>query len=318
MKKILNIILYTTIAITLFTSCTQNNKETNPITKNSKKLKVYTSFYPMYDFAKKIGGDKIELKNLLAEGEEIHSWEPKPSDIVDLKNADVFIYNGLSMEHWVEEVIPTLNSKHLVVVQTAQNIEFLDPEGQSKEHEGVYFEKPDEYDPHVWLSIKNAKKQMEIIKNVFGDADPTNKDYYQENYKKYEKQFSDLSAKFESELLPFKGRSIVVAHESFGYLCNDYGLKQIGIESIIPDSEPDPARISEVIKIVKENNINVIFYEELQGSKVAEIIAEETGTKIGILNTLETLSEEDQNASKDYISVMEENLQNIKSSFEPK
>lgn len=319
MKNILTTTVYYILVLLLFTSCIhKNNKSINIEDESNKKIKVYTSFYPMYDFAKKIGGDKIELKNLLSNGEEVHQWEPLPSDIVDLENGDVFIYSGVSMEHWVSEVLPTLKTEHLIVLEASKNIKLLDAVDEHDEENvtgDVSEDEHGEYDPHVWLSINNAKIQLENIKNVLIEADPSNKDFYEENYKKYEKQFTDLDTEFKSQLKDFKGKTIVVSHESFGYLCHDYDLHQVGIQSIIPDSEPEPARISEVIKIVKENNVHVIFYEELQGSKVSEIIAKETGAKIGILNTLESLSQKDQEDGKEYISVMKENLKNIISGF---
>ena len=107
---------------------------------------------------------------------------------------------------------------------------------------------------------------------------------------------------------PLPNRTIVVAHEAFGYLCDAYGLTQVGIEGLSPDSEPDPGRMAEVIDFVREHSISTIFFEELVSPKVAEAIASETGAQAKMLSPLEGLSDEQAAAGADYFSVMHDNL----------
>ena len=107
---------------------------------------------------------------------------------------------------------------------------------------------------------------------------------------------------------PAPNRTIVVAHEAFGYLCDAYGLTQVGIEGLSPDSEPDPGRMAEVIDFVREHSISTIFFEELVSPKVAEAIASETGAQAKMLSPLEGLSDEQAAAGADYFSVMHDNL----------
>ncbi|AVD35351.1 metal ABC transporter substrate-binding protein [Clostridioides difficile] len=269
-------------------------------TSSNKKLSVYTSFYPMYDFAKKIGGTKVDVKNMTPAGIEPHDFEPTTNDIKGLSNADMFIYNGDNMEHWVNDVIQSLDNRNILIVKASDGIDLMKGEKSS-----------DSMDPHTWLSIRNAKKELEKIKNAFCKKDPDNATYYEKNYYKYASEFDALDSQYKKELLPYKGRSIVVAHQAFGYLCKDYNLKQIAIEGLSPDSEPSPARMAEIIKSAKKNKIKVIFYEELVNPKVAETIAKETGSETKVLNTLEELSDKKIKEGEDYISVMKTNLQNL-------
>ena len=170
----------------------------------------------------------------------------------------------------------------------------------------------DGYDPHVWLNPLNAKKQMEAIKDGLVKVDPSNSGFYQDNYDFYAKKLDDLDKAYKEAVNEFTRKEIVVSHEAFGYLCNAYGLTQIAIEGISSESEPTPAKMAQIIKFVKENDVKVIFFEELASPKVAEAIARETGAKTDLLNPLEGLLEENSKAGKDYFSVMEENLEALK------
>lgn len=270
---------------------TGDNKETG-------KLKVTASFYTMYDFAKKIAGDKADVSVMVPSGIEPHDWEPSTSDILDLEKADMFIYNGGGMEPWANDILSSLQNKRLTVAQASNGIAAI------------------ESDPHVWLDPENAKAELLNIKNAFAGADPENAAYYEDNYSKYAAEFDSLDIEFSETLKPLPGRDIVVAHEAFSYLCAAYGLNQIAIEGVAADSEPSPARMAEIVNLVKERGVKVIFFEELISPKVAETIASETGVQTAVLNPIEGLSEQAIAAGEDYFSVMRKNLAELKKTLE--
>lgn len=300
MKKRLSALLIMTVTAAVMLSL--------PASSEAKKLKVVTSFYPMYDFAVKVGGDKIEAVNMVPSGIEPHDWEPEAADIVSLEKADVFIYNGAGMEHWVDKVLASLSNKNLMAVNTTEGLALLqghhheDGETDHKEEEAAF-------DPHVWLGPPNAKLQMEAIKNALVKADAINAAYYEENYAKYAAEFDKLDAEFKAALDPLPNKTVVVSHQAFGYLCAAYGLTQESIEGLSPDSEPDPLRMAEIIDYVKANKVTTIFFEELVSPRVAETIANATGAVTQVLSPLEGLSDEQRAAGGDYFSVMRENLQ---------
>ena len=221
------------------------------------RLKVMASFYPMYDFARKVGGDKIQVKDMVPAGTEPHDWEPAATDIRNLEDADVFVYNGADLEHWSE---------------ASDGVELLDG-GEDHAHGD------NGKDPHVWLDPMRAKQEMANIKDAFVKADPENKDYYEANYEKYAGEFDELDQEFRDGLKGTKSRDIIVAHEAFGYLCNAYDLTQLAIEGLTPDSEPDPAKMQEVIEYAKKYDIHTIFFEELASPKVAKTVAKEVMRK---------------------------------------
>lgn len=306
MKRIICLLLVIPMLITM--GCSKDNN-TDESTANSKdKIKIYTSIYPLYDFATKVGGDKVDVTNLVPAGTEPHDWEVSTSDIVNLEKSDMLIYNGAGIENWTDKIINTLENKDIVYVKTSEGLDIHKASEDDHDHSDDGHNHGS-YDPHTWLSIKNAKKEMENIKNALIEYDPENADYYEQNYETYAKKFDDLDKKYSDTLGPIENKTIIVAHEAFGYLCSDYDIVQEGIEGLTPDSEPDPARMSEIIKFAKENNVKTIFFEELVSPKVAETIAKEINAKTAVLNPLEGLTEEQIKSGEDYFTVMEKNLE---------
>ena len=308
------------VSAAMLTGCTRaaapNLAAKTEAMESKKMLKVMASFYPMYDFAAKIGGDKAEVITLVPSGTEPHDWEPAAADIRNLEEADLFIYSGAGMEHWVDDVLASLDNKDLISVEASEGVALRDGHRHSHEDEGaVEPEEEGQYDPHVWLSPLNAEKEMENIKNAYIKADPDNRDYYEANYELYASRFADLNQKFKDTLSSLPNKDIVVSHEAFGYLCDAYGLNQVGIEGLSPDSEPSPARMAEIIDFVRANHVRVIFFEELVSPKVAETIAKETGSSVQVLNPLEGLSDEELESGADYFSVMEENLKRLEAAL---
>ena len=339
------------------------------------KLRVMASFYPMADFAARIGGDLVEVKNMVPAGTEPHDWEPTAKDIRNMEDADVFIYNGAGLEYWAEDVLRTLDNQDIIVTEASQGVEFLDEEeeasgkkagsendskssgakgakertesdfqgsadakGAEKRTESDFHESTDtkntkestdssfyssaaaksthnhnhgDADPHVWLDPQNAKIEMKNIKNAFTKADPDNAAVYEQNYQTWAAECDALDREFQDGLSDLKSRSVITAHEAFGYLCHAYGLEQIAVEGLTPDSEPDPARMEEILKFARKNHIKTIFFEELVSPKTARTIADELGAETKVLNPLEGLTDQQIKDGEDYFSIMRANLQTL-------
>ncbi|RCX18884.1 zinc transport system substrate-binding protein [Anaerobacterium chartisolvens] len=334
MKRIMTsfICLVLTLGMGFLSGCSAKPAE-NTSAGEEKKLSVFASFYTMYDFTKKIGGDRINVTNIIPSGVEAHHWEPSPSDIASLKNADMFVYNGVGMEGWVDKVLESLKSDKLVAVDTSKSATLLEKSSSGKEHEheheGEHEEEEHEagheeghnhgdlkYDPHIWLDPMNAKKQMEAIKDALVKVDPSNKDYYEQNYQDNAKKLDELDKAFKDAASGFKTKDIVVSHKAFGYLCNAYGLNQVAIEGLNAESEPTAAKMAEIVDFVKKNNVKYIFTEELLSPKTAEAIAKESGAQVAVLSPVEGLEEKDIQAGQEYLSVMRRNLEVLKKALE--
>lgn len=322
MKKWLLGFVSAALSVALLSGCASGTGpvssagETSSAAGEGQKLSVYTSFYTMQDFAEKIGGDHVTVTNLVPPGTEPHDWEPQPNDIVGLEQANVFIYNGAGMEHWADSVLGSLQNDKLVKVEASSGISLLEGKSEHEDEEshadGAEEEEESSTDPHVWLSPLNAKKEMENIKNAFVQADPKNKETYEANYSKYAVQADELDSKFRKMTSELKNKDLIVAHQAFGYLCKEYSLNQVAIEGLSPDSEPDAARMAEIIQFAKERKITTIFFEEMVNPKVAETIAKATGAKTAVLDPVEGLSDENKAKGLEYFSIMEKNLEAIR------
>ena len=276
-----NIFLIIIILFSIITITCNNNDNKN----TSGKLQIYASVYPIYDFTKKIGGEKIAVYNMTKAGAEPHDFEITSKDMANLSKADLFIYNGGGMEHWVDAVKDAL-----------QNTKYIDASSNINNQNNL--------DPHFWLSPKNAKIQMENIKNGLIEIDSESKDYYQSNYNLYANRLDELDNKIKISLSNIKNRNLVLTHPAFGHFCKEYSLNQIAIAR----DEADPKAMADIITFIKNNDIKAIFYEEFSSSKLVDSIAKETQIKILTLNPIESLSEENIEAGEDYFSIMEKNL----------
>ena len=282
-------------ALGLAAGCSSSKGSDTAFT-STDKVKVAASFYPMADFAQKIGGDNVEVVCLVPAGTEPHDWEPSTTDMRTIAAADVFVYSGSGMESWVEDSLGNLG-KDAIAVETSANVTLRGGSASDSDT-----------DPHVWLDPQNAKLQMRAIADALVAADPAHEKEYEANYAYMAGQLDELDAQFSSTLAACPNHTIVVAHEAFGYLCNAYGLTQLGIEGLSADSEPDAARMAQIVDFVRANNVTTIFAEELLSPKVAEAIASETGAQVAILNPIEGLDDEALANGADYFSVMRDNL----------
>ena len=298
-NKFIIVLLALTI---ILTSCGREKEKTDD------KIEITTSFYPLYDFSQKIGGDRVRVSNLLKSG-NAHGWEPNTKDMKEILGADVIFINGAGFESWVEGI--EKSNPDLNIVDTSLNIDLIELEEDNHEdhdHEG---HDHGDHDPHIWLSLDNAISQMELIKESLITLDGDNKDYYEGNFQREKDKILDLKARYQEELAPYKGKHFIVPHEAFGYLARDYGLKQEALEGINSESEPNIRQVKEIVDLCKEKEISTIFYEYGASSKIAETIAEEVGGKVLALTTLEVVDKADIDQGKDYFSLMEMNLENL-------
>lgn len=271
----------------------------------SDKIKITASFYPYYFFASQIGGEKAEVSNITPAGTEPHDYELTTGDIIKINSSQLFIMNGL-VEGWKDKI--KANSQESVkIITTGDGLftqDFMDEEGKKSP------------DPHIWLNITLAKKQVNKILDAAVEVDPPNKNYYQSNAKKLIGKLDELDRKYKNGLKLCKKKDIVTSHSAFGYLASEYGLNQVSIAGLSPDEEPSLRELSEVSDFVKENNIKYIFFESLVSPKFAETIAKETGAQSLVLNPLEGLTPAEEAEGKNYLTIMEENLHNLKVALE--
>ncbi len=267
-------------------------------------MKIVASFYPLAEFAKQIGGEQVEVVNIVPPGLEPHDFDPSSQDIAKTYSATLFIFNGSGFDPWAEKISPELEKKNIAIIKMTQYFNLLESIDE-QEGEG-------NIDSHIWLDPVLAQKEVEIIKDAFKAIDPDNSLTYELNAENYLSKLSELDKKYRDGLASCAIRDAIVSHSAFGYLANRYGINIIPIAGISPEEEPSPRRISEIAEIARQKNIKYIFFETLVSPKLAETIANEIGAETLLFNPLEGLTKEELTAGKNYISIMEENLTSLR------
>jgi zinc transport system substrate-binding protein len=311
------------------------------------KVNVVTSFFPLYDFATQIGGEHVNVINLIPTGVEPHDWTPKSRDMANLTKAQLFVYNGVGFEGWVEDFLQSMDKKSTVhIVEASKGVDLIrvdeteeeaheeDDHGHEAEGEDAHKEDADghegegehvdegdghahgEYDPHVWLSPLQAMKLAQNITAGLIHVDPAHKDDYEANYKELATKLNILHATFSREISAGMRKEIVVSHQAFGYLARDYGLLQVPIMGLSPEAEPTPQDLKNISNFIKEHDVKYILFEELVSPKLAKTLAEDLGIETVVLNPLEGLTEQQVKAGENYISMMERNLTSLKKALQ--
>lgn len=278
------------------------SKTTEKIPVNSAKTEVITTIFPLYDMAKNIGKNKVAVYSLLPPGIEAHSFEPKPSDVVKINRADIFIYTGNLIEPWAGDIIKGADGQQLLAVDTSRNIISHEHED---EHGGV--------DPHIWLDFDNAKVMALDITNAFTAKDPKNKTFYDKNYRDYTAVLSDLDRLYKNTLSTCKTRTIIYGgHYAFGYLTARYGLEYKAAQGFAPDAEPTASDLVQLVDQIRGEGIKYIFYEELTSPKISEMLAQETDAQILLLNAAHNLSKDQFAQGVSFFDILKTNLENLK------
>ncbi|GKU79674.1 metal ABC transporter solute-binding protein, Zn/Mn family [Paenibacillus sp. L3-i20] len=283
-----------------------------------EKLNVVTSFYPIYYLATEIGGEHVQVDNLIAAGIEPHDWTPKSQDLNKASKAELFLYHGAGLETWVDDFLKGLSSDSGVVTKEMSlgiplinsNAELIEEAHDHSEEEHGHSHSSD-IDPHTWVSPKSALILAQNVKDSLVLADKANADVYTANYEVVLDKIKTLDNQYTAELGKAKQRNMVVSHHAFGYLARDYNLKQTAIMGINPDAEPRAQDIIKIAKFVKENDVKYIFFEELVSDQLATMLASEAKVKTMVLNPLEGLTKEQEKAGETYLNLMQHNLQNL-------
>ncbi|WP_316505494.1 metal ABC transporter solute-binding protein, Zn/Mn family [Nitrosopumilus sp.] len=391
-------------------SLVDDANENNVTVQDDDKTRVLASFYPYYEFARNVAGDSATVEQYLPSGIEAHDWEPRAQEIQSLKNADVFVYNGLGMEPYVEnmigsgefdnvlfvkasegiemmksdenehdeihaeefveeieETIEEFEHDHITESQTLEKIEeilyehegdghdhgnktiesveeilheiedghvsqedgieeihhvILDVEGkgdhgdEEKEEEHDGHDHDFEFDPHIWLDPVLVKQQVNNIKDGLIKADSQNKEHYEQNAMQYNKELDALDMRIKSSLSSCSKDTFVPFHNAFTYLGDRYGLKIMALGGLAPDSEASAAEIAEFVDFVKDNDIKIIFAEELVDPRLAQVIADEAGSEVLLFSPIEALAQDEIGQNITYIDKMEKNLDALKVALE--
>jgi len=295
----------------------------SPCAQVQPKLKVVTTLFPLQEFALAVAGERARVDLLLPPGAEPHAWEARPSDLVKIQKADVFIYIGRAMEPWAGDILKATGSANLKILEASKGFRLLAAGNLSKESSSGHRQAREEEhgDPHVWLDFSLDGKITAAIAAAFAEKDPASASYYQANAAVYRSRLEALDKKFAAALSSCRHRQIILGgHSAFAYLAKRYGLQQIPLYGISPDAEPTPKRLTEVIQAAKRHGVKFIFFEEMVNPKLARVLAKEAGLQTLALFSGANLTRDQLKQKVTFLGLMEKNLENLRKGLdcEPK
>ncbi len=274
----------------------------NMATDSSGKFLVTASFYPLYFFASEIGADKANVINITPTGAEPHDYEPTARDIVNIEKSKLLILVGDSLETWGKKEREILDQTKTEIVVA----------GEGLSTQTVVEDGKTVIDPHMWLSPPLAIQMVNKITSSYIKIDPENKDYYLSNSEVLKTKLSQLDADYKQGLSTCGKYDIVTSHAAFGYLASTYNLNQVAISGLSPDAEPSGKQLANITNFARKNNVKIIFFESLVSPKLSKTISSEIGARSLVLDPIEGLTPESISQGKNYFSVMQQNLTNLK------
>lgn len=280
----------------------------------AEPLKVVASFSIISDFAKNVGGDRVDVTTLVGPDGDAHVYEPSPADAVSMASAKLVLVNGLHFEGFLQRLVEASASK-AAIVELTKGItpidfkkEFAEAEGES--HEG---HNHGSTDPHAFQSVVNAKVYVKNIADALCNADNAGCDSYKANAAAYTEKLDALDKEVREAIaaIPQEKRIVITSHDAFGYFEHEYGLTFLAPQGLSTDSEPSAADVAKLVEQVKQQKAAAIFVENISNPRLIEQISVETDVKVGGTLYSDALSKSDGPAAT-YIDLMRNNIKQIK------
>ena len=302
-----------------------------------EKISVVTTIFPPYDFVREIAGDQVELKMLLKPGEETHSYEPTPRDIIAIQNSDVFIYTGGENDVWVEDILSSMPESDMRILRLVDCVDTVEEEqvegmkgsaghdhgeesydevhgADAHAHEEESGESPHEVDEHVWTSPVNASLITDQIRETLSSVDPAHSQTYEENARSYQEKLSELDKEFR-EAVKHAKRDLLIFGDRFPfrYFADEYGLKYYAaFPGCAGDTEPSAATMAFLIEKMKEEQVPAVLKMELSNEDIANAVAEATDTEVKVFYSCHNLSADEFERGETYLTMMQKNVETLK------
>lgn len=345
---------------TFLVACGGGNEKINSVDSEvndnelAEKIQVMTTLFALEDFINRIGGDYVEVENIVSVGSDAHSFEPTANQMIDIANADLFIFNGADFEGFAESVNDAVADHDVTVVEATQGIDLIgsdhdnndtshedneDEHGHNdNEHENNeddhghndngHENNEDEHgkdeddhshdgeDPHVWLDPIRSIEYAENIKQALIDVQPDFAEEFTANFEELKAELEGLDNEFQEMIEEVDKNTIIVSHAGYGYWENRYKISQLGIAGLSPTNEPSIQQIKEVISYMEENEINYVMFEQNIPTNIAETVRDEVGAEDLWLHNLESLTEEDLENGENYFSLMRRNIETLRTALQ--
>jgi len=283
-------------AVSNLTAC--RSKEKN--VEAGDKLRIVVTNFPCYDFMRAVVKDSAELQMLLKPGAEEHAYEPAAQDILDIRNCDVFVFIGGESDSGFKRILSDLSDNKPRIVRLIDQVVLKAEVGFN-------------YDEHIWTSPQNAIRLVETLRDVIMEVDPERSAFYQDNAEEYIGKLRGISEEIR-KIVDEGDRRLLVFGDRFPFLyfVTEYGLDYYAaFPGCAKESEASAGKITDLIKVVKEGDVPVVFYLEFSNQNIAKTIAEATGAKTRLFHSAHNVSQKDFAEGKTYVEIMWENIKNL-------
>ncbi len=303
MRKVTYVLVGALVAVIIVATIAGLYLTNNSGTSSSSKVNVVATFYPLFDFAQNVGGDKVSVSILVPETTDVHDFQPTPSSLAAVSSADVLIYNGAGLEPWVQSIVTSAGNSKLIQVDTSQGVQLIPVPSQFQKNNQTI-------DPHIWLNPLNAKQQVNNILNGLIKADPADSQYFTQNANAYEAKLDDLNSQAFNATNNTATKYFVTFHEAFAYFAKQYNVTQLPILGPF-EEEPTPADIQNVINTINQYHLKYVGYESLENQAIPNTIHSETNASLINMNPIEGLTPEQKSAGDNYVTLMQQDINNI-------
>lgn len=315
MKKITLLTLLVLMIGVAIAACSNSSDD-----KENKKVKVYTTVYPLTSFVEQIGGKHVEVKSIYPAGTDLHNYEPTQKDILKASKADFFVYTGKDLDPVAKKVASTIKDKDKKLslqshLKQSDLITEHDEDEHDHEHDGEEHHHG-KYDPHIWLDPVLDKQFSKNIKDKLIAQDPKHKKEYEQNYKKLAEDLTKIDEKLTAITKDKQNHVAYISHDSIGYLAKRYGFKQKGVQNMNAE-DPSQKDLTKIVQDIKSHKVKYILLEDNVSTKVTDTVRKETEAKPVKFNNMESLSSK-QLKEKDitYQSIMKKNIESLEKALQ--
>jgi zinc transport system substrate-binding protein len=285
------------LVLVLAASCGADTGSGSP----GDRLSIVASFYPLSEAAARVGGPMVAVTNLTPPGVEPHDLELDPEQVAEIAGADLVLYLGAGFQPAVQDAVDVVaEGEHVDLLQGIGDARTTSEPGEPSGDDVV--------DPHVWLDPVLMRRIVDRNAEMLSRLDPSHAAGFRTRSDAFDADLAELDEEYRSGLSTCRRRVLVTSHAAFGYLADRYGLTQEPITGLSPEAEPDPERLAQLAADVQRTGTTTIFTETLVSPKVAQTLAQEAGVVTAVLNPLEGLTQQQEQAGEDYLSVMRSNL----------
>ncbi|MGW7915813.1 metal ABC transporter solute-binding protein, Zn/Mn family [Staphylococcus xylosus] len=317
------ILIMACVVVVMLSACGNINKGENKDVSSKNKLKIYTTAFAFQSFTEQIGGKYVDVESIYPPGADMHTFEPTQKEMVNIAKGDLFIYSNQEMDPVAKKIAGSINNKDLKLALAANftHDDLVVNHGHEHEHEHEGHEHDHEEeghdheegseDPHIWLDPVLNKKMVKSIKDDLAKKDPQHKDYYENNYKQVVNDLDNINQRLTEVTEHPKRDTVVISHDSIGYLANRYGFKQEGVSGM-NNEEPSQRDLMNIVNNIKQTKQPYVLYEQNISSKVTDVIQKESNSTPLSFHNMATLSkEESKEGNITYQSLMKRNIKSL-------